>query len=421
MTRTASFSTLDDWLPWLESLSPREIVLGLERVEDVLGRLSPGRPPLVINVAGTNGKGSSVAMLEAIHRAAGIRTGCYTSPHLVRYNERIRIDGRPADDETVIGALRAVEAARDDVPLTFFEFGTLAALKAFSDAGVDAWILEVGMGGRLDAVNAVEPDACLITNVSLDHCAWLGDDIETIATEKAGVMRPRKPAVFGSVQVPAAIVDHAAATGARLLLRNRDFRIEDQGDRWSWRGDRTQLDGLPKPAQAGSLQLDNVAAVLALLEALDRRELLEHAVVEEALRTVSLQGRFQVIGDRWILDVAHNEAAGRALEEQLAGLNCGRLVAVTGMLADKDASGFLGTFAHRVDEWIAVPTGSARGQSSFATATAIANSLNRPCLVAGDIGEALEAADERAAEGDKILVTGSFHAVGPALELLSRN
>ena len=202
MNTTESFSTLDDWLPWLESLSPREIVLGLDRVQEVLERLDLGRPPVVINVAGTNGKGSSVAMLESLHRTAGIRTGCYTSPHLVRYNERIRIDGTPADDDAVIAALKAVEAARQDVPLTFFEFGTLAALKAFDDSGVDAWILEVGMGGRLDAVNAVEPDGSIITNVSLDHCAWLGDDVETIAKEKAGVMRKGRTGVQRAGQTP---------------------------------------------------------------------------------------------------------------------------------------------------------------------------------------------------------------------------
>ena len=178
-----SFDSLDDWLPWLESLSPREIVLGLDRVHEVMARLDIERPGLVINVAGTNGKGSSVAMLESILRAGGLRTGCYTSPHLSRYNERIRIDGLPADDAAVIAALEAVEAVRTDVPLTFFEFGTLAALQAFSTAGVDAWLLEVGMGGRLDAVNAVEPDGCLITNIALDHCAWLGNDIESIARE----------------------------------------------------------------------------------------------------------------------------------------------------------------------------------------------------------------------------------------------
>ena len=421
MNQTASLRTLDDWLPWLESLSPREIVLGLERVHEVLERLDLGRPPLIINVAGTNGKGSSVAMLEAIHRSAGIRTGCYTSPHLIRYNERIRIDGRAADDEAIIKALRAVETARGDVPLTFFEFGTLAAVKAFDDAGVDAWILEVGMGGRLDAVNAIEPDGCLITNVSLDHCAWLGDDIESIAGEKAGVMRPAKPAVFGATEVPRVIKTHAAATGADLKLRGRDFDVLDSGEAWSWRGAEIELDGLPKPALSGDKQLDNIGAVFALLEALDRTELLDREIVDSALRSVALSGRFQRIEDRWILDVAHNVAAGSALSAQLGGLQFDRLIAVVGMLADKDVDGFLGTFAHRVDEWIAAPVGGSRGQSALDTAIVVANGQCKPCLVSPTLEEALETARYRAADGTMILVTGSFHVVGPALEWLNLN
>ena len=175
MTTTASFRTLDDWLPWLESLSPREIVLGLERVDAVLDRIGLERPALVVTITGTNGKGSSLAILEAILRKEGVSTGAYSSPHVHRYNERILIDGVPADDATVIKALQTVEAARGDTPLTFFEFGTLASLVVFAKAGVDAWLLEVGMGGRLDAVNAIDSDACLITNVSLDHCSWLGN------------------------------------------------------------------------------------------------------------------------------------------------------------------------------------------------------------------------------------------------------
>ncbi|MDH3440816.1 MAG: Mur ligase family protein, partial [Gammaproteobacteria bacterium] len=223
MKPTESFKSLADWLPWLESLSPREIVLGLDRVQAVLQNLDIARPETVITVAGTNGKGSSIAMLEAILRQQGIRTGSFTSPHVHRYNERTRIDGQPASDEAIISALATVESARGDTPLTFFEFGTLATLVAFAAAGVDAWLLEVGMGGRLDAVNAIEPDGCLITNVALDHCAWLGDDVESIAAEKAGIMRAGKPVVFGSTSLPDAIVRIAAETGADLVLAGRDF------------------------------------------------------------------------------------------------------------------------------------------------------------------------------------------------------
>ena len=253
---TASFRTLDDWLPWLESLSPREIVLGLERVEVVRETLDIRRPDLVVSISGTNGKGSSLAILEAILRQQGIRTGAYSSPHVHRYNERIRIDGTPASDEAVIAALQAVEAARGETPLTFFEFGTLASFVAFDAARVDAWLLEVGMGGRLDAVNAVEPDGSLITNVALDHCSWLGDDVESIAMEKAGIMRRGKPVVYGSTSVPRAIEAHAEAVGAKLRLAGRDFscRIETDSS-WRWQGQRLEITELPRPALAGDVQV----------------------------------------------------------------------------------------------------------------------------------------------------------------------
>ena len=250
---TGSFTTLDQWLPWLESLSPREIVLGLERVRTVLDRLELQKPALVINVAGTNGKGSSVAMLEALLSSAGRKTACYTSPHLQHYNERIRIDGRSASDEQIIEALVTVEASRDDVPLTYFEFGTLAALAAFDAANADTLILETGMGGRLDAVNAVEPDACLITNISLDHCAWLGDDIESIAAEKAGIMRRSKPVVFGSRAVPEAIKMAAKDVGAELLLPgvDYDYQAVPGVTSWSWQGRSTALPELRPPSLSG--------------------------------------------------------------------------------------------------------------------------------------------------------------------------
>ncbi|MDH5345803.1 MAG: bifunctional tetrahydrofolate synthase/dihydrofolate synthase [Gammaproteobacteria bacterium] len=419
---TASFRSLDDWLPWLESLSPREIVLGLERVEIVLDRLRPARPELVINVTGTNGKGSCVAMFEAILRRHGMRTGCYTSPHLSRYNERMRIDGESATDADVVDALKTVEAARGDVPLTFFEFGTLAAILVFARAGVDAWILEIGMGGRLDAVNAIEPDGCLITNVGLDHCAWLGNDIESIAREKAGIMRAGKPAVFGSHSVPRAITDRAAEIGAGLRLPGRDFDHAVSGRRWTWHGERLELTDLPRPALSGARQLDNAAAVLALLEALGRDDALERAAVADALTALRLPGRFQVVDDRYILDVAHNPPAARVLAEQLADYDApGRVICIIGMLADKDVAGFVGELTGQVDEWVAVDVSGTRAQSADDLARPVANATGRPCLVAGKLQAALEQASRDAGPADRILVTGSFYVVGPALDWLANN
>lgn len=423
MNPTATFKTLDDWLPWLESLSPREIVLGLERVHEVLGRLELARPELVINVAGTNGKGSSVAMLEALLRQGGIRTGCYTSPHINRYNERTRIDGEPASDAAIIAALDRVEAARQDVPLTYFEFGTLATLVAFDTANVEAWVLEVGMGGRLDAVNAIEPDAGLITNVSLDHCAWLGNDIESIAAEKAGIMRPSRPVVFGSTNVPDAIRKKAELTGARLLLAGESFSSDEAGgETWSWQGEAVSLSGLSRPSLTGSAQIENASAVLAVLEALGRTDLLQPADVSTALSSLTLQGRFQQVGERWILDVAHNPAAGTVLCRLLEDLPDKRgVTAIVGMLADKDVSGFASSLQSAVEFWIAVSVGGSRGQAAHELGRDIANETGQPCLLVPNLADALEFAENGIDSSRRILVTGSFLVVGPALEWIRGN
>jgi len=425
MDRPGSFTSLDEWLPWLETLSPREIVLGLERVQAVQEVLALPAPARVITVAGTNGKGSSAAMLEAMFGNAGYRTGCYTSPHVLRYNERIRIDRVAASDEAVMAALERVQAARGDVPLTFFEFGTLAALVAFAAAGVDTLILEVGMGGRLDAVNAVEPDACLITNVALDHMAWLGDDVESIAREKAGIMRPGKPVIFGGAACPQAVLDRAAETGALLSRAGADFRVElpdDDREGWTWHGRHTVLGPLDRLAMTGRVQYANAAAVLAVIESLGLDGLLTPAQVNAGIGKLTVPGRFQVIDQRprWVLDVAHNPAAAEVLAASLAGIaRRGRVTAVIGMLADKDVPGMVGAIAGLVDNWIAVTVAGSRAAGAAALAQEIAAHTGKPCLIEPRIDRALAIAAERAAPEDLVLVTGSFYLVGPALEWLA--
>jgi dihydrofolate synthase/folylpolyglutamate synthase len=419
-----SFDSLSDWLPWLESLSPREIVLGLERVHEVLQRLDLPRPSRVISIAGTNGKGSSAAMLEALLAGGGAKTGCYTSPHISRYNERIRIGGQPASDEVIVKALALVEAVRGDVPLTFFEFGTIAALVAFNSESVDAWVLEVGLGGRLDAVNAVEPDASLITNVSLDHCAWLGNDIEAIATEKAGIMRAGRPVVFGSPNVPAAITATAAKLGADLRVAGRDFSFGDDADdaeRWSWRGRRATLSGLKRPALAGRTQLQNASAVLSVLELLDMDHLLTAEMVSAALSALTLEGRFQIIDRkcRWIFDVAHNPGAAVVLADLLSAHKIsGKTTAIVGMMADKDIAGVVGPLCGLVDHWVAVTVAGSRSESATRLAATIANTCRKPCRIAESMTDALEMAESSGSVADTVLVTGSFYLVGPALDWL---
>lgn len=403
-------SSLPAWLTWLETLHPAEIELGLERVQEVLERLDIERPDHVFIIAGTNGKGSSVAMASALLHAAGLRVGAYTSPHILDYNERIAIldgDGRRlAGDEEIIAAFEKIESVRNGVPLTYFEYGTLAAAVVFTAAKLDAWVLEVGMGGRLDATNAIEPTAALITNVALDHCAWLGDDVETIAVEKAGVMRSGIPVVYGGADVPKAILSHADAIGARLLLRGRDFDTA----------------GVPQPGLVGNFQVGNAAAVLALLDAAGLGQATAPELVGSVLPQVRLAGRGQRVSDdgcEWLLDVAHNPAAADVLAATLAGDDReGRTIALVAMLDDKDVETTVGALDEHVDLWIATTARSGRAIEAGELARRIANATTRPCLVAASIDEAMRSARRESAGNDTILVTGSFYLVGPVLERL---
>ena len=397
---------LSAWLTWLESLSPNEIDLGLERVREVLDRLDLPIAEHVILVAGTNGKGSSVAMMSALLRAAGMRVGTYTSPHMIDYNERIVVQGQPASDDEIVAAFEKVEAVRQGVPLTYFEYGTLAAFVVFAEAGLDAWVLEVGLGGRLDATNVLEPTAALITTVSLDHCDWLGDDIETIAVEKAGVMRGGIPVVFGSAEVPRAILDHAESLGAQLLLRGRDY----------------SLDSVPQPGLRGDFQIGNAAAVLALLRAAGLEEAADQKLAASVLPEVHLMGRGHSIeqdGVEWLLDVAHNPAAAEVFAATLGSEpHSGETTAIIGMLADKDIEGVVEPLNQHIDRWIAVTAESPRAVPAGELARQIANVCGRPCLIAETLDRAIEFARRDASVGDRILVTGSFYVVGPVLERL---
>ncbi len=415
----ASGASLSDWLARLEAVNSKEIVLGLERVTAILERLPPGRPGSVLHVAGTNGKGSSVAMLAAILRASGRSTGTYTSPHLHRYNERIVIDGEPASDAEIVAAFEAIEGVRGEVPLTYFEFGTLAAWRVFVERGVDVAILEIGLGGRLDAVNAIEPDGGLITSIGLDHQDWLGDTLDDIAAEKAGIMRQGLPTVFAAAERPTAIDAAAAETGAVLLAAGRDFDVQSRGDNWNWTGKRHTLAGLARPALPGDFQLANAGGVLALLEAAGFDEALDAGLVGKALAAVTVPGRMQPYNDanRWLFDVAHNPAAAQALAAHLRERPV-RRVAVLGMLETKDVEGVVLPLAGVVEEWIAGTADSHRALPAAELARRVANALNRHCLVVDDRERIVDEARRVAGEGGEILVLGSFNIVGPVQESL---
>lgn len=363
-------------------------------------------------------------MLDALLGAAGYRVGAYTSPHLLRYNERIAVAGVPASDEQIIAAFERVESVRDDLPLTYFEYGTLAAMVVFSKLGLDVWVLEIGLGGRLDACNAVEPSASLITNIALDHCDWLGHDVETIAVEKAGVMRRGVATVFGSRDVPRSLIAHAEETGARLALPGRDFDYEADGDGgWRWTGQSVSLTGLAMPGLRGDFQLGNAAAVLKLLEVAGFEEVLQRDLLNEVLPAVALAGRLQamqVAGADWLLDVAHNPAGATVLADALAALpEAGATWAIIGALDDKDVEGIVRPLDSFVDHWIAATAESPRAIDADELGRRISNACNRPCRIADSLHDAMQYARRNAEKNDRILLTGSFFLIGPALRNLA--
>jgi len=415
---------LSEWLAWLETLSPTEINLGLERVQQMLVRLQVKRPDHVLLIAGTNGKGSSVAMSDALLRAAGKRVGAYTSPHVNRYNERIVIDGVSVDDAKIIAAFEKIESVREDLELTYFEYGTLAAVVVFAQADLDVWILEVGLGGRLDATNAIDPTASLITNVTLDHCDWLGNDVETIAVEKAGVMRAGIPTVFGSLEIPQSILRHATAIGAKLQRAGKDFHSDANADgSWRYRGASCALDSLLAPGLLGAFQISNAAAVLALLDAASLLQGIDAALINAVLPTLTLVGRSErlfVDNQEWLIDVAHNPAAAEMLATTLERLERrANTTAIVGLLNDKDTVGVIEPLSRHIQRWIAITADSHRAVAANELARRVSNITGRACLVADSAAAAIELARRGASENDRIVVTGSFFTVGPVRKLLA--
>ncbi|MFO0512929.1 MAG: bifunctional folylpolyglutamate synthase/dihydrofolate synthase [Gammaproteobacteria bacterium] len=445
--------TLDDWLAYQQAQHPRDIDLGLDRVGAVARRLGllPWAPPTVI-VGGTNGKGSTTAFLTALGRAAGLRTGTYNSPHLQRYNERVSVDGEPVDDATLVDAFERIEAVRDGVPLTFFEYGTRAALLAFRAHGCGFVVLEVGLGGRLDATNIVDADVAVLCSVGLDHTDWLGPTREHIGREKAGIFRAGRPVVLGSADMPQSVGEALAALGCEALWPGRDFHVEPiepsgsagQG-RWRWRGSGASLAGLtvhdlPAPVLPGPIQYHNAAAAIAAFTVLCRRraelaDMLPPASaaaadaaaaepVATALRIARLRGRFQRIaewpagGPEWILDVAHNAEAAQVLAQALtAQPAAGRTYAVAGILQDKDAAAIGTALQAVIDGWVLVGLPGDRGGDPEALRRRLPESC-RSLALAPDVEHGCGAALALAQRGDRIVVLGSFLTVGPALDWL---
>lgn len=416
MVATARFSTLQDWLDWQETLHPAAIDLGLERVARVAERLDCRTPaPLVISVAGTNGKGSCVAMLEAILLRAGYRVAAYTSPHLHRYNERLRLNGECVDDATLCAAFARVDVAREDDTLTYFEFGTLAALEIMSRQALDVALLEVGLGGRLDAVNIVDADAALISSIGVDHTDWLGPDRDAIATEKAGIMRAGRPAICGDSEPPQTLMKAAGCLGADLAVLGRQFCLHQAGRRWHWQGRRHQWRDLPHPALPGSHQLANAASVLAVLEALEPRLRVSREALEGGLKWVRLPARVQRIAGpvEQVLDVSHNVQAAQALADALHQLPlAGRCYAVLGMMRDKDVAAFVQPLLARVDAWYVTGLQVDRAGSAVELAARIERAAPEASVViCPNVADAVAKLKHALQAGDRVLVCGSFYTV----------
>jgi dihydrofolate synthase/folylpolyglutamate synthase len=421
-------TTLPAWLAYLETLHPKAIAMGLDRVQAVHARMGIALDCAVLTVTGTNGKGSTCALLEAILRAAGYRVGLYASPHLVRYNERVRIDAREAGDDELIAALNAVEDARSAplregaaaTPLTYFEFGTLAALWLYARARVDVVVLEVGLGGRLDAVNIVDPDVAVVTSVDLDHQDYLGPTREDIGREKAGIFRAGRPAVCADPAPPASLLEHARHLGVPLARIGHDFGFVVHDGQWDYWGPGGRRYGLPHPALRGAHQLANAATALAVLDLMRARLPVSGGAVRDGLLGVELPGRFQVLPGRptVVLDVAHNPHAAGALAATLRTMGYHRETrAVFGMLADKDIAGVVAAMRALVDRWYVATLPGPRGASAAAIAATLADAGVAPAAIRvhDDVAAALHAAREGIDEADRIVIFGSFLTVAAAL------
>lgn len=416
--------TLTEWLAYQERVNVHSIELGLDRVREVWQRMgAPAPAKYVITVGGTNGKGSTVALLEAMLAAAGRRVGAFTSPHLLEYNERVRIDGADADDAALIASFERIEAARrtgpdDAIPLTYFEFGTLAALDLFARAGLDVALLEVGLGGRLDAVNIVDADVAIVTTVDLDHMDWLGSDRDSIGREKAGIARAGRPAIVGELDPPAGLLEALVDRGARIERAGMDFSVQRQALGWRWQHRDGLVMALPDPVLSAPVQYANAAAAIAALHALGTAGGLTAAgdfpdAVRRGLQTARVPARLQTFpGDPpLIVDVGHNPQAARALAAWLDAQPDVPTHAVYGALADKDVSGVIAALGSRIDHWHLA--GLEQASSRGLPVDVLADLLRRAVPQARfdghpDVLAALSAAREMAGPGERILAFGSF-------------
>ncbi len=423
-TDDSAAAALEDWLQRLEVLHPTKIDLSLDRVKAVLQVLDLERPSYrVLTIGGTNGKGSCVAMLETIYRLAGYRVAAYTSPHLLRFNERVRIGGADATNTELVALFEEIDRARGPTSLSYFEYATVAACLHFAQQDAQIAILEVGLGGRLDAVNALDADLALVASIDLDHQHWLGDTREAIGLEKAGIFRPGRPAIMGDRDPPKAVLEYADTLGAQLWRAGLDFEcVRHDDDYWDYRGRCSTIAGLPRPSLPGQIQYDNAAACLAAVEAMQSAMPVASGAIAAALQSVRLSGRLErawIGAAEWIFDVAHNPAAAALLAQELTRRPAaGRTFAIVGFMADKDISGVLRPFVGLVDEWLTTQAETERAAQPQVLISAL-EALG--CGPARPVDNAALASVVAAAEvqpGDRVVVFGSFQIVGPVMAAL---
>ena len=413
---------LQEWLSWQESLSSKDINLGLDRIKRVFDRLEFIRPKKIITVAGTNGKGSVVSILESILITQGFRVGSYTSPHMHKYNERIKVNCNPVSNNKIIEAFEKIESVRCNEPLTYFEFGTLAALDILSNSCIDYLILEVGLGGRLDAVNVIDPDGSIITNISLDHMDWLGDNREKIGYEKAGIMRHNIPTVYGEMDPPNSIKDTALDKGADLILLGEDYIYENSlNGLWSWQGRYNRRGNLDSSYIKGSHQVKNVSAVLSLLESINYKELPSEKIINIAMQGIHLEGRLDqrfYLERNWLFDVAHNHDSARILGDFLSKQEFRRCIFIFGIMSDKDIHKVIDEIAEYATHWFIPKLEITRSIEPDDLKKIIVEKNIGSCSMNNSVAQSMNMAVKATSKDDLIVITGSFYIVSPALYYL---
>ena len=416
---------LASWLTYIEALHPKSIEMGLARVKKVFDQLHIQLKCPVITVGGTNGKGSTCAILERIYTEAGYRVACYSSPHFIQFNERIRINLQNADDATIVAAFQAIESARIDTQLTYFEFSTLAAFWIFSKQNIDVAILEIGLGGRLDAVNVIESNCAIVTSIDLDHMDYLGATREKIGFEKAGIYRANIPAICGDTHPPKTLSDYAAHIQADYLPINQAFQVEIKQDTWNYVFDQATFKALPKPALKGAFQIENAACVLTAITKLQTLLPVSEEAIHQGLLNVRLLGRFQQIKQQpsVLVDVAHNPHAAFSLAHNLASsVVSGKTIAVFAMLADKDINGVILAVGAQIDAWYIATIATMRGANAQILQQAIKeNYPTKPVYLHESIVQAYESACLQAGENDRIIAFGSFYTVAAVLQVKACN